>query len=249
MSRRTWWALLVAAGIGLAACTSVTPTPIMTTPGPSRSNEVPEATPPPSGSAASEPAEDSPLDIEVVESGFTVFPDDGGGFASYGAILHNPNAGWSLQRAQVHVDFLDANGAFIAGEEVAITILPGQTTAIAGQSSGAAGAATMTVQPPVDLTAFVPRQATDEAFTVTDLRTESIAGQWVTTGQVVSGFTTRQSFVQLVAIHRDAAGAILGGEGGGVEALEPGASAAFEIVDASTYEEVTATEVHWQITR
>ena len=119
MSRWLWGALVVAAAIGLAACTSVTPTPIVTTPpASSPSDELPEATPPPSGAAASEPAEDTPLEIEVVESGFSVFPDDGGGFASYGAILHNPNTGWSLQRAEVHVDFLDASGAFIAGEEV-----------------------------------------------------------------------------------------------------------------------------------
>jgi hypothetical protein len=251
-SCRSRWAITVVAVVGLTACDAVMPTARPATPAASPSDDGPVATTlaaSPSASAAFVPSEDPPLEIEVVETGFTAFPDDSRGVASYGAILRNPNTGWSLQRAEVRIDFLDATGAFITGAEVAVTILPGQTTAIAGQSSGAGDAASMTVQPPEDLTAFVPRPATDDTFEVRDLQTESMAGQWVTTGQLVSGFTNRQSFVQLVAIHRDATGAIVGGGGGGVEALEPAASAAFEIVDASPYAEVSVTEVHWQVTR
>jgi hypothetical protein len=241
-------ALLITAGIGLAACNTVVPPPVVT--GPPAS--VPDGTPVASSSLAPSafvPAEDPPLAIELLESGFTAFPDDGGGFASYGAVLRNSNTGWSVQRAEVMIDFLDATGAFIAGEEVAITILPGQTTAIAGQSSGAGNAARMEVHPPEDDPAFVPRPSTGEDFGVTGLRTEAVAGQWLTTGELESRFETPQSFVQLVAIYRDAAGHIVGGGGGGVQAIAPGASSAFEIVDSSPYADVSATDVYWQIAR
>ena len=84
---------------------------------------------------------------------------------------------------------------------------------------------------------------------MTGLQTESIAGQWVTTGQLVSEFATRQSFVQLVAIHRDAAGAIMGGEGAGSRRSSPGRRPASRSSTRRRTGRSAATEVHWQVTR
>ena len=47
-----------------------------------------------------------------------------------------------------------------------------------------------------------------------DVETVSAGGQTTTTGSLASTFPTEQSFVQLVAIYRDGAGAIVGGASG-----------------------------------
>ena len=231
----------------VAACTSTAPTPVLTPPPSQPPVESPSASL--AASPAFVPAEDPALSLELVESGFSAIDDDGGGLASYGAILRNPNTGWAVRRAIVTIDFLDASGTFIGGEEVAMTLLPGQESAIGGQSSGAGAASQMEVHLPDDVDSFVPRAATAESFDVTEIRTEAIAGQWVTTGRIASAFSTAQSFVQLVAIHRNGAGAIIGGGTGGIQAIEPGATATFEIVDGTPYADVAETAVYWQVTR
>ena len=206
------------------------------------------STPPASQGATVPPsAVADPVPIEVVEAGLTAFPGDAGGSVSYAAVLHNPNTDWMLQRAEVLVDFLDANGAFVGGEELLVTILPGQTTAISGQSAGAGAATQIVVQPPEDVTAFV-RRAGGEGFDVLDVATEAGASTWLTTGTLVSRFGALQTFVQVFAVHR-AGGLIVGGASGGIESIEPGASATFEIVDSSAYAAVEATGVYWQVTR
>jgi hypothetical protein len=239
--------LLVLAAVGSCADTnrSSPPSTSLTSPAASPSRDAPASVP---GSPSVAVAAD-PVQLEVVESGFTTIVDDQGGAASYGAILRNPNADWAAVRMEVHVDAFDAGGAFIAGEEVVVTALPGQVTAIGGLSQGAGTAATVEIVPPEDLTAFQPRPATDETFAVEDVRTASGGGQTTTTGRLVSTFATEQTFVQLVAIYRDAAGRIIGGAGGGVQSIPAGGSADFEIVEATPGAEVAATEVYWQVTR
>jgi hypothetical protein len=241
---------LVAILLAVAGCAGPSPSlPAVTrTPTPSIAATAAPTDEP--GASAPTPLEDPPLAIELVAGGYTGFPDEAGGFASYGAILRNPNTGWSVQRAEVKIDFLDASGAFIAGEEVVVTILPGQETAIGGQASGAAEASQMDVQLPDDLTAFVPRATTNEGFDVTDIVwTGNGARGWLTTGELTSRFATPQSFVQVVAIHRDEAGSIVGGAGGGIQDIAPGGSAKFEIVDTSPYTDIMQTDIYWQVTR
>jgi hypothetical protein len=198
-------------------------------------------------SGPSLPAELDPSPVEVVDSGFT--PDDQGGSATYGALLHNPNTSWAAVRMEVHVDFLGRDGSFIAGEEPIVTILPGQTTAIGGHAFGAGEAASMEVVPPDDIVAFGPRPADEGAFTVEDVQTTSRGDLTITTGRLVSTFPTEQTFVQVSAIYRDGAGAIVGGAGGGVQSIPPDRSAAFEIVEATPSVEIASTEIYWQVTR
>ena len=194
------------------------------------------------------PAEDL-LPIEVVETGYTILSDDPSGSIAYAAILRNPNTDWAFQRAQVLVDLLDAKGGFLAGADVVVTLLPGQTSAIAGQISGGGGAASLDVRPPEDSAAFVTRAATDEGFEVLDVATAQEGGGWLTTGTLVSRFAARQSFVEVIAVQRDAAGVLLGGANGGVEAIEPGASVPFEVLDDAPYAAIGRTDVYWQLTR
>jgi hypothetical protein len=240
---------LIAILLAVAGCAGPSPSPSAVT-SPATPTIVATAAPTLQPSAAgSATLDDPPLAIELVAGGYTGFPDEAGGFASYGAILRNPNTSWSVQRAEVKIDFLDDSGTFIAGEEVVVTILPGQETAIGGQASGAGAASQMDVQLPDDLTAFMSRAATDEGFDVADVETVTGAGGLLTTGTLTSRFATPQSFVQVVAIHRDDAGTIVGGAGGGIQEIAPGASAEFEIVDGSPYTDVVKTDIYWQVTR
>ena len=149
---------------------------------------------------------------------------------------------------EVFVDFLGPDGAFLAGEEPVVTILPGQTTAIAGQAAGAGEAATIDVRPPDDVVAFQPR-ADEGTFDVEDIRTTSADGQTITTGRLMSRFQTDQSFVEVIAIYRDGAGSIVGGASGGIEAIPAGGSAEFEIIGVSPSVEIASTEVYWQVAR
>jgi hypothetical protein len=171
------------------------------------------------------------------------------GSASYGAVLRNPNLTWAAVRMEIHVDFLDAGGAFITGQDVVVTILPGQTTAIGGHVSGAGSATSMEIEPPEDVVAFQPRDPADGTLEATDVQTASDGVQTTTTGWLASTFPTEQTFIQLVAIYRDGTGAIVAGANGGVESVPPESSVTFEIIEATPPAELAATEVYWQMTR
>ena len=207
-----------------------------------------EASGPPPG-AASLPLETDPVPIEVVESGFSAAPDDQGGSASYGAVLRNPNATWAAVRMEVHIDFLDAGGGFINGQDVVVTILPGQTTAIGGHASGAGSAASVEIKPLNDAVAFQTRAPADGTIETSDVETVSAGGQTTTTGSLASTFPTEQTFVPLVAIYRDEIGAIVGGASGAVASVPPGGSVPFEIIEATPPAEIAATELYWQASR
>jgi hypothetical protein len=187
--------------------------------------------------------------IEVVELGFTVIPDDPSSSVAYAAVVRNPNTEWALQRAEVLVDLLDSEGAFIAGADVVVTLLPGQTSAIAGQVSGAAEATSLDVRPSEDLTGFVPRAATNETFDAIDVSTRQSGTGWLTTGTLVSRFDTTQTFVDVVAVHRDSDGSLISGATVGVEVMEPGATSMFEVLDSVPHRTIGSTDIFWQLTR
>ena len=188
-----------------------------------------------------------PEALVIVERGFTAFAEDGADFASFGIVLTNPNPDWAVVRSEVFIDFFDADDAFIAGEEVFLTLLPGQTSAIAGEAFGAGRATRMEVGLPDDTTAFEPATDSGRAFDVTDVSTTRSDDLNVTSGTLTSRFGTVQRLVQLAAIYRDAGGGIVGGAVGGVDAIEPGQELEFEIVDAAPHGDLAAAEVFWQL--
>ncbi|HET9344846.1 MAG TPA: FxLYD domain-containing protein, partial [Candidatus Limnocylindrales bacterium] len=110
-------------------------------------------------------------------------------------------------------------------------------------------ATTVQIVPPEELAGFQPSATTDETFTIEDVATTSTGGQTTTTGTIAGTFATDESFVQVVAVYRDAAGAIVGGATGGVDTVPAGASVPFEIVEVSPAAAIAATEVYWQVTR
>ena len=68
----------------------------------------------------------------------------------------------------------------------------------------------------------------------------------MTTGKVVSTFSTKQSYVELTAVYRNAQGRIIGGSSGGASTVPARGSAPFEIVDGSPYRAVSKADVYWR---
>jgi hypothetical protein len=199
----------------------------------------------PAGSVA---AEVVPSPLEVVETGLSPLAGDETS-ATYAAIIRNPNSDAAAVRMQILVDFLDPDQGFVTGQDVAVTVLPGQVTAIGGRAQNAGPATTVHIAPPAELIGFEPNSPADGAFAFTGVTTATSGGRTSTTGTIVSGFPTDESAVQLVAVYRDAAGTIIGGATGGVEAVVAGGSTPFELVDVSPSADIAATEVYWQVTR
>ena len=212
---------------------------------PSTSPDASVATPPSVAPGASGDA--GPVELRIVGSGFTAFSSDGNDFASFAAVLDNPNAGWTVFQMQITVDFFDRDDTFIAGEELFVQILPGQRTAIAGEAFGAGRATRMTVNLPDDTSAFNPDRAQSGLFRVSGVETLRGDGLNVTRGRLTSRAATSESLVQLTAVYRNARGAIIGGAVGGVDAIAPGATISFEVVDGAPFAAIPETEVYWQV--
>jgi hypothetical protein len=248
-------ALLVIVCLVMSACASTngpTVSPGEVTPSAATATEAPPAPSPagPSPSAASPSDPGTPAALQLTESGFTTFSTDGRDFASFAALLVNPNAAtWKAHRVLLHVDFFTADGALAGSSDAIVTVRPGQTTAIGGETFGAGSASRMNVEIPDVASDFVVDDETVMAFEVLDVTTTRTAGLNVTTGRLVNHSAIRGDSIELTAVYRDRAGTIIGGASGGVESIEPGADASFEIVDSAPYPEIGATEIYWQAPR
>jgi hypothetical protein len=203
------------------------------------------ATSPRPGAGASIDA--GPVGLRVVESGFTAFSSDGNDFASFAAVVHNPNDQWAVFQMQMTIDFFDGDDNFIAGEELFVQVLPGQRTAIAGEAFGAGQATRMTVNLPEDMSAFKTSRLSSGLFRIAGLETSRSDGLNITRGRLTSQATTTESLVQLTAVYRNGRGAIIGGAVGGVDAIGPGSTISFEVIDGAPYTAISDTEAYWQV--
>jgi hypothetical protein len=192
------------------------------------------------------PVEGTYVPITVDDSGFTPVLTDAENYATYAAVLTNPNTEWAVYRMTIEVNFFGADDAFIGGEEPGITLLPGQTTAIAGQSFGAGAAVRLLVAPPDDPTPYLPFTSSG-SIEVSDVQMSRGDAGLLTTGTLTSRLTSDQTFLQLAAVYRDAGGLIVGGAVGAVEAVPSGASVPFEIPDTQAPASVATVDVYWQL--
>jgi hypothetical protein len=201
----------------------------------------------PPASAAPTPDSGTPAALQVAESGFTTFSADGQDFASFAAILVNPNGvTWRAHLQALHVDFFGSDGALAGSTDATVSLRPGGTTAIGGETFGAGTASRMVVEIPDQASDFVTDDGTEVTFDVLDVSTTRKDGLNVTTGRLVNRSAVRQDSIELTAVYRDRAGTIIGGASGGLESIEPGGGAAFEIVDSAPYREIGTTEIFWQ---
>lgn len=251
----------LAFALALVACNSTAPTPSapvtpIPTPGaatPSPSPD-PDATPAATAPATPRPTvEPRPTPDEgtyqplVLDSfGYTAVTEDGNDFATWGAVLTNPNTEWSVFRMPVAVSFLGPDSALLNSADLQVTVLPGQTTAIGGQTFGASAATEMVVELADDPTPYRPLISSG-TIEITDLESEPSEAGLLTTGTLTSSLTTDQTFLQLFAIYSDAEGNIVGGTAGAVEAMASGASVPFEISEAQPPADMAATDVYWQL--
>lgn len=192
------------------------------------------------------PGHSEPSSLKVVETGFTAFSANGNDFASFAAILENPNDAWAALRMQITVDFFDADDAFVAGDELFVQVLPGQRTAVAGEAFGAGRATRMAIGIPEDTTAFEPAQG-GEGFAISQVRTSRDGGLNRTTGRLTNRTGSDESSVLLTAVYRNGADEIIGGATGAVESARSGQTVEFEILDGAPYRDIASTEVHWQV--
>jgi hypothetical protein len=182
----------------------------------------------------------------VDDFGFTAIPVDAGNYASFGAVLTNPNSEWAVYRMPVQVSLFDANDAFVGGAEVFVTALPGQTTAISGQAFGAGDAVRMLVEVPEDPTPYVPF-APSGSVDVSDIQVDVDETRTLVTGTLTSSLASDQQLLQVYAVYRAADDTIVGGAPGAVPAIESGSSVAFEINDSPSLANVVRAEVYWQL--
>jgi len=232
------------------------PSPSTATPGastlqPSAGSPTPGSTDPgtprPTLEPVPTPDEGSYQPVVVDSFGFTPINTDGNDFSSWAAVFTNPNTEWAIFRMPVQIEFYGADDLFLGGDELYVTILPGQTTAIAGQG-GTAATTRFVVTPADDPTPYVPLISSG-TVEITDVESVATDIGRLTTGSLTSTLTTDQTFMPIIAVYRDAAGNILGGTNSGVESLPSGATVQFEIPDSLPPPNIATTEVYWQLGR
>jgi hypothetical protein len=192
------------------------------------------------------PAEGAFLPLVVDDYGYTGVFGDAGDFATFGAVFSNPNTEWAVYRMLVQINFFATDESFLGGAEAAVTVLPGQTTALSGQAFGAGQAVRMVVGVPDDATPYLPFSSSG-SVAVDDVQLESTDAGVLIDGSLTSSLTSDQGYLQLYAIYRDASGAIVGGSTGAIESIPAGATVPFEIADAVPPADVSRAEVYWQL--
>jgi len=184
--------------------------------------------------------------VTVVDFGYTAVKDESNDYATFAAVLTNPNTEWAVYRMLLQINFFDAGDAFLGGPEVQVTLLPGQTTAVSGQTFGAGSAVRMVVAPPEDPTPYVPFSSSGTIEVIEVESTVSDAGLLIS-GTLTSTLTSDQTFLPLYSVYRNSENAIIGGATDAIESIASGGVATFGIADAQPPPNITSTEVYWQL--
>jgi hypothetical protein len=149
-------------------------------------------------------------EIVLVDHGFTG-RSGSTPVTTYGVVLRNPNAShWAASRVSINIAFLDAGGSVIGTEnDSAGPIAPGWTFAVGDDTFPEGVPATMKV------TVTSNWEETDEtnfgAFQFSGVKTTKDSFSTKTSGLVGTTFRDEPSLVQIVAIYRNASGAVIGG--------------------------------------
>lgn len=248
-------------GLLLVGCGGAVPTPqiIYVTPPPTIAGiqTISNATPSPTTAEQrpSQPARTAPptprvtvapvpakLDIEVVDYGFSL----DGKSVSYAAIIRNPNDDeWAVTDMSVQVTLFADTQPVHTGSAFVTDLLPGIQTAILGYEFELdATPDRMEVrlgEPDWTTIDFTPGR-----FAFEDVRTSKREfGGYVTRGTARSHFETRQENAELVAVYRNEAGEIIGGDSTYIDFVDPGQAVGFEITTLVDVKGVASTEMFW----
>lgn len=216
-------------------------------PSPEPEAEAPEVTEP----EPPEPPEPARQDLVIGEKGFSVVPseyDEATRYLSYAALVTNPNPDTHVATyVDVNVSFTDAAGTVVktASETIAV-LLPGQTVAVGDTLIDApAEVAGMDVQVRPD-----GWEEVDEplgAFEVRDV-THTV-GEFgaTTTGTIASTFADDIESPRVVAVYRDASGAIVGGDFTYADFVPAGSDIGVEVSAYTELPNVASAELYPQI--
>lgn len=237
--------LLILAALSLSACAA--PTGGSAGEG---SAEASRATPEPTPRVTARPtARPTPTpeprdDLVIVESGFTYFPGDTE-YVQYAIVFENPNPSeWVAERTSVTITWYDSGGGVAGSEQANLSLgLPGQRVALGGVSFDIASPAEMDVQFRVgDWTHvdFTPGQFTFSGVTTTN---EQFGGS-TTKGIIHSSFDMDQEFVSIIAVYKNAAGNVLGGDSGYAQFVPAGGQVGFEVSPLGEWNDIATTDVY-----
>ena len=195
--------------------------------------------------AAVEVPDGGPLNVEVVEFGFTAFPNKNDDYLNWAAVLRNPNeVGWAAQM-EVIIDFLDGDGGVVTTTNERVTLLPGQMVAIVDTEFDAGLAKEMLVTNSEDEWEELDFETGSVGFS--GVKTKRSDGEWVTTGKATSTFSERQEDLKVVAVWKDKAGNIVGGEYAYIPFLDPDATRPFKLDTYYKLPKVVETDLYWEL--
>ncbi len=244
--RAMLYAVLLTLGTAVGSC-QPSSSPETETASPEASGSLPLAT---AASPSASGVGTRPLEVAIVETGFTAFAEGGGwegGFASFAVILRNPNPAWSAELVTMRVVFRDGTGLVVGEQHLAMwSIPPLATTAIAGVVPGASDAATMSANIEPDNSTYW-RAATplDPGAVLFDEITTTVApdGNQSTKGLIRSALAQAYE-IEVIAVYRNDAGTIIGGQFGNAT-LPASSDVPFEMTTPAPFDGIAAAELYW----
>lgn len=194
----------------------------------------------PGAPAPDEPTTDlteppAPADgLTVAERGVTVVADRFDASrreATFGAVVVNPNPGWTARGVQIGVELLDEAGNATRRDDAFIEIvLPDQRVAVAGLLFDAPAEPVVDVGLRIDVARWEETGPVAGGFTTADIVTaEADLTGLRTTFDLRSEFPAAVSDVRVTAVYRDDAGAVVAGADTVIGRLEPNVTTPAEI--------------------
>ena len=182
--------------------------------------------------------------VTVVEDRFDPARREG----TFAVIIENPHERWTAQGVQVDVQFLDAAGTPLGGDNGFVeVVLPGQKVAVAALFFDAPTVPVADLSVTLDVARWRETDAVDGTFQTTDVVTEEAEFSGVH-----STFVLRSTFeddlvdVGVTVVYRGPDGRIVGGSDTFVDLLEPHTDTPVEVslLANITIDQVAITEVY-----
>lgn len=205
----------------------------------SASEPKPEAEPENTESAKGTTAQEKPVDLEIVESGWST---DEHGYANYGIGIVNPNAGFEAQQITLTVTGRDAEGKIVFTQDDIIPfMLPEATYYLGGQAGRGTPADALEFSLSVDERYWVQNDRTSSAiFEITNPNEMVEEYASVYTGELSANLNWDDvEHVRTCVLLRDDAGAIIYGTSGYADYPADGQSVPFEVYAPGAPEHAT----------
>jgi hypothetical protein len=164
--------------------------------------------------------------LVVVDQGFVSFPDpyaSGQSLAGYGVVLQNPDPALLAAGVNVTTRFLGADGAELLVDRALLNgVMPGRTMAV-GRTIVEHIATPAQLVVTVEVDAWIPPVLAADSLEVTEGVTEpEVYGGAVTRFAITSSAGSDEDSLDVAAVYRDGAGALLAVETTQVDQLPPG---------------------------